>query len=86
MTANQGYRGFDDRQVQTRYDFTVKNTGMDSENNMIRCGYPFFAVIMFLPKKVIYIEENINKPQIKLTAAARGIEVFFDNESLGFCL
>lgn len=84
VTANQGYRGFDDRQVQTRYDFTVKNTGMDSENNMIRCGYPFCRDYVSA-KKVIYIEENINKPQIKLDCSCSAvIEVFFDNESLGF--
>lgn len=84
VSANQGYRGFDNRQVQTVYDFTVKNTGMDSENNMIRCGYPFCRDYVSA-KKVIYIEENINKPQIKLDCSCSAvIEVFFDNESLGF--
>ena len=74
VTANQGYRGFDDRQVQTRYDFTVKNTGMDSENNMIRCGYPFCRDYVSA-KKVIYIEENINKPQIKLDCSLSLIHI-----------
>ena len=79
-----GYRGFDSRQIQTHYDFAIKNTGIEAETNLIRCGYPF-GFEPAAAKKIIYSEETVNKPRIKADCSGCSmIEVLFDNQFIGF--
>ena len=50
-----GWRSFDSRQVQTRDSFFIRPSGIESETNLVRCGYPF-ADKHASAKKIIYIE------------------------------
>ncbi len=83
VEAASGYRSFDQRQVQTKNNFVLRPAGAESENNLVRCGYPF-ADVCASAKKIIYIEENINRPILRLRCAdASVIEVYFDNKFIG---
>lgn len=83
VEAASGYRSFDQRQVQTKNNFVLRPAGAESENNLVRCGYPF-ADLCASAKKIIYIEENINRPVLRLRCDdASVIEVYFDNEFIG---
>lgn len=82
--SETGWRSFDERQVQTRGGFFIRPAGIESETNLVRCGYPF-AEGYASAKKIIYIEENINRPIIRINCADSSlISVYFDNEFLGF--
>ena len=84
VEAAAGYRGFDGRQVQTKGKFFVRNAGIESETNLVRCGYPF-ALGYVSAKKIVYIEENINRPILRLRCDDVSIiEVYFDNEFIGY--
>ncbi len=79
-----GWRSFDSRQVQTRDSFFIRPQGIESETNLVRCGYPF-ADKQASAKKIIYIEENINRPILKIDCGGSSlIAVYFDNEFLGY--
>ncbi len=79
-----GYRAFDERQIQTRGGFVLNNSGIESETNLVRCGYPF-ASDCASAKKIIYIEENKTHPILKMDCSGSSIiEVCFDNEFVGF--
>lgn len=84
VIPDSGYRSLDEYYVQTRGDFKLYPAGAGSDTNLIRCGYPF-SNSCASAKKIIYIEENINHPIIKLDCSGVSImEVFFDSQSIGF--
>lgn len=83
-TAKNGYLLFDEKQVQTKYNFILQNESVESNTNLTEKGYPF-CFDCATAKKIIVIDANVNKPYVKLDCTyVSAMEVFFDNNSIGF--
>lgn len=84
VVNEMGFSFLSSTHIECDYNFVLKDSGVESDIDLVRCGYPFCRQYVSA-KKVIYIDENINRPLIKLdTNHMSVIEVFFDNTSLGF--
>lgn len=84
VTSKTGYLIFDERQVQTKYDFIIENESVESNTNLTECGYPF-SLDYAAAKKIIVVDSTVNKPYIKIECTySSAMEVFFDNERIGY--
>lgn len=84
VISQNGYLVFDERQVQTSYDFILKTSSLESNAYLTECGYPFCNEAV-TAKKIIEVSENILDPYIKIDCASvSAMKVSFDGEDIGY--
>ena len=84
VISSRGYLIFDERQVQTSYDFILKNPTMESNSSLTECGYPFCTDYV-IAKKIFITRENILHPYIQIDCRnVSAMEVKFDGAPVGY--
>lgn len=84
VISKNGYLIFDERQVQTTYDFILENSTMESNPYLTECGYPF-CTDFASAKKIIISKENILHPHVRINCInVSAMEVSFDGEKIGY--
>ncbi len=82
--SSKGYLIYDERQLQTTYDFVLSNPTMESNSSLTECGYPFCTDYV-TAKKIFISEENILHPYIQIDCRnVAAMEVSFDGQYIGY--
>lgn len=83
VLAQRGYLVFDERQVQTSYDFILMNSIAESYHNLTESGYPL-CIDSVMAKKIFIARQNILHPYLKIDCRNfSAAEVMFDGEYIG---
>ena len=83
VMSSKGYLIYDERQVQTTYDFILQNSTMESNSSLTECGYPF-CIDSVTAKKIFITEENVLHPYVKIDCMnVSAMEVIFDGIPIG---
>lgn len=83
VIAKNGYLIFDERQVQTTYDFIIMNSAAESNHNLTESGYPQ-CTDFSAAKKIFIARQNILHPYLKIDCRNfSAAEVKFDGEYIG---
>lgn len=84
VIADRGYLIFDERQVQTTYEFTLTGSKAESSRSLTECGYPF-CTDSVTAKKIFVSKQNILHPYLMMDCRHfSAAEITFDGEKMGW--